>query len=69
MNELIAAVRAHANANYERDGWDFLAECWGDEDIGQAIGDAKTPKAAIAACRRIVKTLHLQRQEQQMGWW
>lgn len=69
MNELIRAVRDHANANWDKDGWDFLVECWSDEDIGIAIAAAKSPKSAIANCKRVVKTLNLHRQEQQMGWW
>lgn len=69
MNELIAAVRAHAEANWDKDGWDFLVECWDDAEIAEVIGNAKSAKSAIANCKRIVKTLHLHRQEQQMGWW
>jgi hypothetical protein len=69
MQELIDAVRAHARANYNRDGWDFLVECWGDEDIAHAMGKAKTPKSAIANCKRTVKALDLHRREQQGGWW
>lgn len=69
MQELINAVRDHANANWEKDGWDFLVECWSDEDIGQAIGSAKTVKGAIANCKRRVKTLDLYRREQMGGWW
>jgi hypothetical protein len=69
MQELINAVRDHANANWERDGWDFLVECWADEDIGQAIGSAKTVKGAIAKCKRQVKILDMYRREQMGGWW
>ena len=68
-DDLIKAVRDHANANWEKHGWDFLAECWSDEDIGVAIGAAKTPKAAIAACKRQVKVLDDHRREMQGGWW
>jgi ATP-dependent exoDNAse (exonuclease V) alpha subunit len=57
MQELIDAVRAHAHANYSRDGWDYLVECWDDEYIARTIGNAKTAKTAIAACKRVVKTL------------
>ena len=57
MKNLIKAVRDHANANYSRDGWDYLVECWDDEYIARTIGNAKTAKTAIAACKRIVKTL------------
>jgi hypothetical protein len=63
MQDLIDAVRAHANANWGKDGWDFLVECWDDEDIAEAIGNARTPKTAIAACRRVVKTMDEHRSE------
>ena len=63
MQNLIKAVRDHALANWGKDGWDFLVECWDDEDIADAIGNAKTPKAAIAACKRKVKWLDEYRSE------
>ena len=69
MENLIKAVRDHANANWGKGGWDFLVECWSDEDIGVAIGAATTPKAAIAACKRQVKVLDDHRREMQGGWW
>ena len=69
MEEMIKAVRNHATVNYEKDGWDFLVECWNDEDIGQAIGSAKTAKSAIAKCKRQVKILDLYRREKMGGWW
>ena len=63
MNELINAVRAHANQHWGKAGWDILAECWDDEDIGIAIGSATTPKTAIAACKRRLRTLYDYREE------
>ena len=63
MTDLIAAVRAHAEANWGKDGWDFLVESWDDNDIAEAIGGAKTPRAAIAACKRQVKILADHRSE------
>ncbi len=63
MDELIRAVRDHADAHWGKDGWDFLVECWSDEDIAVAIGSAKTPKAAIAACKRQVRILDEHRSE------
>jgi len=69
MDELIRAVRDHADAHWGKYGWDFLVECWSDEDISVAIGSAKTPKTAIAACRRVVKTMDEYRSEMQGGWW
>ncbi len=47
MVDLIKAVREHAKANYESDGWDILVECYSDDDIRDIIGGAKTIKGAI----------------------
>ena len=63
MNELIAAVRAVAFANYNKDGWDILVECWSDEEILEVIDGTKTSKASIAACRRHLRTLNDYRSE------
>jgi len=57
MAELIAAVRKHALENYEHDGWDYIVECWSDEEIKESIGSASTPEEAIAAVYRQVKIL------------
>lgn len=54
---LIDAVRKYANRNYNRDGWDYLVECWSDEDIGQAIAGANTVAQAIARCKRTVSLM------------
>jgi hypothetical protein len=61
--DLIAAVRDHAVANYEKDGFDFLVECWTDEEIANAIKGAKSKTAAIAAARKAVKLLADARQD------
>lgn len=61
--DLIAAVREHAVANYDKDGFDFLVECWTDEDIANAITGAKSKTAAIAAARKAVKVLADARQD------
>lgn len=46
--DLINAVKAHALANYENDGWDFVVETQEDSDLAKIIGDAKTAEEAIA---------------------
>lgn len=61
--ELVAAVRRHAEANYNKDGWDYLVECWSDEDIAEQIGAARTEAGAIRACRKTTKLLDERRQE------
>jgi hypothetical protein len=52
--ELVEAVKAHAEAHYEDGGWDVIVECWSDEEIAQQIGRARTVKGALAAFRYIV---------------
>jgi len=46
-NKLVLAVRAHAYLNYEKDGWDYVCECYSDEEIEELIGKATTVKGAI----------------------
>jgi len=69
MTDLIAAVREHALANYEKDGWDYLVECWSDEDIAKEIGRSRTTQGAISKCRRVVKLLDERRQEVRAEIW
>lgn len=47
MEQFIAAVRAHALANYNEGGWDFVVECWSDEDILDRIEGADSAEEAI----------------------
>jgi hypothetical protein len=54
--ELIAAVREHAVANYEQQGWDFVVETMDDEELGKLIGRARTVKGAIA---KVLATISL----------
>jgi hypothetical protein len=49
---LVGAVKRHATANYEKDGWDFLIECHTDEEIKEAIGAIQTEAAAIKAVQK-----------------
>jgi|ETNvirome_6_1000_1030641.scaffolds.fasta_scaffold10799_2 hypothetical protein len=37
IKELVDAVRAHAYKNYDKDGWDFVVECWSDKEIEEKI--------------------------------
>jgi hypothetical protein len=69
MTDLIAAVREYALANYEKDGWDYLVECWSDEDIAKEIGKSRTVLGAISKCRRVVKLLDERRQEVRAEIW
>ena len=51
MLDLVDAVRNHAMANYGKDGWDYVVECYEDSDIIEILSDAdaSTPKQAIKA--------------------
>lgn len=66
---LVKAVRAHAEKNYDRDGWDFLVECWSDEEILEAIQGCESETAAIHAVARIVGALEDHRREIQSSVW
>jgi hypothetical protein len=61
--DLINAVRDHAFANYNDDGWDYVVECWEDGDILKAIGDADTAEEAVARVREAVRPLAEMRDE------
>ena len=66
--ELVQGVRAHAIANYNKGGWDFLVECWEDSDIEEQIGNAKTMRGAIMACKRTLRLMDEHRKEQQASY-
>jgi carbamoylphosphate synthase large subunit len=46
-DELVKAVKAHAVEHYESGGWDYLVECYSDEEVAELIGGARTVKGAI----------------------
>jgi hypothetical protein len=54
LRSLIAAVKAHAAANYES-GWDVVVETMDDDDIAEKIGRARTVKSAISRVGEVVK--------------
>lgn len=67
--EMIVAVRKHALAHYNEDGWDFIVECWEDQDIGEAIDGALTIEDAIRKALRSAKLLDEMRAEQVLQVW
>lgn len=54
---LVTAVRTHALANYAKGGWDYIVECWSDDDIRAAIGTARTESGAIKKVAAAIKPL------------
>ena len=55
MQELIDAVKAHALKNYEKDGWDYIVECYSDDEILAIIKTARTAAGAIKMVRAEIK--------------
>lgn len=62
---LVNVVKAHARANYEMDGWDYIVEAFSDEEILEVIGGAKTSLGAIRAVGKTAKLLNSQREDVQ----
>lgn len=56
--EMVAAVKAHAEANYSTGGWDEVVEAWDDEYIVENMGTARTVKGAICKVAAVVKARH-----------
>ena len=54
MNELIQAVKEHAQAHYNDGGWDVVVECWDDQQIADCIKGARTARGAIRKVATIV---------------
>ena len=61
--ELIDAVRAHALANYNIEGWDYLVECWEDKDILDCLDGVTEVTEAIDAVRDALAPLNDMRSE------
>jgi len=58
VTNLVTAVRQYATENYEQDGWDILVECWSDEEIVEAIGDATSVGLAIGNCMTTLQSMN-----------
>jgi hypothetical protein len=69
MKYLVAAVRAHAIANYNKGGWDYIVECWEDEDIEKEIVGCRKPAGAIKKVGQCAKALGDYRDEVRAEVW
>ena len=38
---MVEAVKRHALAHYEEDGWDTVVECWSEAEIADVVGIEK----------------------------
>jgi hypothetical protein len=59
--QMVAAVKAHALASYEKNGWDFIVECWDDAEIAERIAGCRTSAGAIRRVRQTASLLGEQR--------
>jgi hypothetical protein len=59
----VQTVKDFALANYNKDGWDFVVECWSDAEIAEQITGAKTAEDAIKRMRNIVSAQDSYRKE------
>ena len=57
INQFVDAVKKHAIANYEKDGWDIVVESYSDNDIAELVKTARTINGAIRMVRAWVKPL------------
>lgn len=55
QDEMVKAVKAHAKANYEQDGWDYIVECYSDDEIVELLDGAETVYEAIATVGSVMK--------------
>ena len=69
MNQFVEAVKRYAVENYERDGWDFVVECWSYEDINDCILGAATEAEAIQLVADWVKPVDEYRAEVEATVW
>lgn len=54
---LVAGVRAWAEANYEKDGWDYIVETYEDDELWEVIAGSKSLKDAIARAGEVASLL------------
>lgn len=55
VKKLVDAVKAHAQQNYEKDGWDYVVESYTDAEIAEEVKNCRTEAGAIRKIGGIVK--------------
>ena len=66
---LIAKIRTHALQNYEKDGWDYLIECWSDAEILEKVKDCRSYHGCIRKLQDTLKSMNEYREEIQSTAW
>jgi len=69
MDAIVAAVKAYALSHYEKDGWDFIVECFTDDEIRRELVGVISKYDAISIFRRIAKAQDERRREVQAEVW
>lgn len=67
--KFVSAVRRHAVENYDTDGWDFVVECWSDEDILDRVESARSEAEAIRLVAEDISDLAEYRAEIEATVW
>lgn len=67
--EQVQAVREYAERNYEKGGWDYIVECWSDDEIKDKIAGVKTRWGAIERIRACIAPLASYRADIQATAW
>lgn len=52
MQDLVQAVRQHAEQVFSN-GWDFISECWSNDEIAAEIKGCRTAAGAIRKMQKI----------------
>lgn len=61
--ELVEAVKSHAMANYNADGWDVIVEAYTDAELWEVIAGSKDAKQAIRKAKAVA-SLHAERRSE-----
>ena len=69
MKSWTERIRQHALTHYAEDGWDFLVECWADEDIAEHYCGCKTYEEAVIAISDVLAAMDGYRHEIKVEAW
>jgi hypothetical protein len=68
MASFAKQIRCRATRFYKTDGWDYVVECWTDEDIDEETKDCATLDDAIKKVHNLVSPINEIRKERE-AWY
>lgn len=68
-DELIQIIKKHAQENWGTGGWDYIHECFDDNDIREELGKIRTQEEAIKKFERLAKLFDDRRTDIQSTVW